>query len=218
MILTLLLAVSSASALDLRWWGVGPTVGTMAVPGKYPSAFPAAVRTDTDETLVDKVGGDVEFGVHGVLYPGTAGRLFGNATLGLGTAAWVQPELVVGYDGILVKDEEFQLLFGGGLGAGHERFNDKDTGNFLRVNYFPVRAQLSAFLRDRSRAYELGIYATYHLVSSQEYCTADGAQCVDGKGEASVGGAFYGAIGAQATLYFGDFRNKNSGEKKKKGK
>lgn len=217
MILALLLAATPAHALDLRWWGVGPTVGTMAIPGRYPSAFPAAVRTDGDP-LVDKVRGDIEVGAHGVIYPGTAGRIFGIATLGFGTSTWIQPELVIGYDGIIVQDQEFQLLFGGGAGAGHETFRSAATGDVLKVNYFPLRAQLTALLRDKSRAYELGIWGGYHIPASQQYCVS-GGECVEGKGDEAVAGALYATLGAEATLYFGDFRKKeSSGKGKNKGK
>ena len=37
MMLSLLLALTpTASALDLMWWGVGPTLGTMLFPDQYP--------------------------------------------------------------------------------------------------------------------------------------------------------------------------------------
>jgi len=210
MILALLLASTPAHALDLRWWGVGPTVETMVIPTKYPSAFPAVVRTDGDTTLVDKVRGDVEVGAHAILYPGTAGRIWGIGTIGFGTSGWIQPELTIGYDGVMVKDSEFQLLLGVGLGAGHERYNNKEDGTFLRANYFPVRVNLDALLRDKSRAYELGLWGTYHIVAAQEYCDKDGGNCLAGKGDADVAGALYAALGVEATLYFGDFRSKGS--------
>lgn len=223
MMIALLLAAAPAFAVDAQWWGVGPTIETMAIPSSYPFSFPAAVRDTNDKgedvLLVDKVRGDVEIGARAVLYPGKTGRITALGTLGFGTSHFFQPELVLGYDAVLVKDESFQLLFGGGIGAGHETYGNADNDDKLKVNYFPLRAGLSALLRDKSRAYEIGLWGTYHLVSSQRYCAAD-AECVDGKTkpdgtEATVAGAAYGALGAQATLFFGDFRNKGSSGKGK---
>lgn len=208
----LLLALSgSAHALDLRWWGVGPTIGTMALPTKYPTSLPYIAQGE-----VEKVRGDVEVGVEAVLYPGKTGRLFAHGTVGLGTAHWVNPELVVGWDAILLKDEELQVLWGAGLGAGSERFHSGVDNDFLRVNYFPLRTQVSVLLRDKVRAYEASIWGTFHIAGSQEFCTtAEKSSCSSAKdADQAIGGAVYFGVGAEATLYFGDFKSK--GAKKKK--
>lgn len=212
----LLALLPSASALDLKWWGVGPSIGTMAIPTRYPASLPTVAQDE-----VDKVKGDVALAMEGVLYPSGSGRVFGRAGVGLGTSGWTSPELVVGWDQILFKDEEFQLLFGGGIGYGSETFHDAQGEDFLRVSYFPLRAQMSALLRDKPRAYEIDIYGTYHIVGEQLYCTsrdqlaADG--CVTGaEGGGLIAGAVYLGIGAEATLYFGDFRSKGKNKKKKK--
>ena len=165
MLLTLLALAAPAHALDLKWWGVGPDIGTMAIPGQYPVALPTVAQGE-----VDKVKGDVEVGIRGVIYPSGTGRLFGLGTLGFGTSGFGEQEFTLGWDQALIKDEEFQLLFGLGIGAGHERFKDKGGDDYLNVNYFPIRAQLTALLRDRVRAYSIDIYGTYHIVGGQEYC------------------------------------------------
>ncbi len=211
MLFSALLALCSpAHALELKWWGVGANIGTVAIPGKYPIALPSVAQGE-----VDKVKGDAEIGVRGVIYPSGSGRVFGLATLGFGTSGWGQQEFTVGWDQVIVKDEEFQLLFGAGIGAGHERFKDKGSDDYLNVNYFPIRAQLGALLRDRVRAYQIDIYGLYHIVGGQEYClsTADTA-CTSGKdGGGLVAGAVYAGLGAEATIYFGDFRSKGGGGK-----
>lgn len=208
MFLTLLALNAPAHALDLKWWGVGPTIGTLAIPGKYPVALPTVAQGE-----VDKVKGDVEIGARGVIYPSGNGRVFGLATLGFGTSGWGQQEFTLGWDQALVKDEEFQLLFGAGIGAGHERFKDKANGDYLNTNYFPIRGQLTALLRDRVRAYAVDIYGTYHIVGGQEYCTSTtDASCTSGKdGGSLIAGALYVGVGAEATFFFGDFRSKGGG-------
>lgn len=217
MFLTLLLSlVSPAHALDPWWWGVGPTLGTMAIPTKYPVSLPTVAQSDTDNAKIEKVRGDAEIGVRGVLYPGKTGRLYGNFAVGVGTARFLQPELVLGYEAVIAKNQEFQLLFGGGLGVGHESYHDSDSDGVLKVNYFPLRADLTALLRDDSRAYQIGLFVTYHIAGSQEYCPApDSADCLAGN-ETSTGiaGALYLALGAEATLYFGDFKTKSKGKSK----
>lgn len=207
----LLIALSApAHALDLRWWGVGPTIGTMAIPTKYPTALPYVAQGE-----VEKVRGDVEIGVEGVLYPGKTGRLFGHGVVGLGTAGWTAPELVVGWDTILLKDEELQVLWGAGLGAGRETFRSAVDNDLLRVNYYPLRTQFSVLLRDKTRAYEASIWGTWHIAGSQEFCTSrERSSCVSAKdAEEIIGGAVYFGVGAEATLYFGDWRNKGGGKK-----
>ena len=219
MSLLLLALLPSAHALDVRWWGVGPTVGTVAVPTRYPVLFPTLAKEE-----ITAVRGDVEVGAKAVLYPGTSGRLYGLGTLGFGTGPFFQADLTVGYQGVLVKEQDFQLLLGGAIGAGHEKYDGADEGTVtddrLMVNYFPVRADLNALLRDKSRAYELGLFANWHIATSQGYCIGDqsGDDCARAKGDKTVGGALYLAVGAEATVYFGDFRNKDTGSSNQKGK
>ena len=208
MILLLVSLLSPAQALELRWWGVGPTVGTVAIPGKYPIALPTVAQGE-----VEKVKGDVEIGAQGVLYPSGFGRIFLLGSLGFGTAGYGQQEFTVGWDQAIVKDEEFQLLLGAGIGAGHERFKDKGEANYLDVNYFPIRGQLTALLRDRVRAYQIDIYGFYHIVGGQEYCLSDDdISCTSGaEGGGLIAGAVYGGLGAEATIFFGDFRSRGKG-------
>jgi hypothetical protein len=205
-VIALLLALCEpAAALDARWWGVGPTIGTMAVPTKYPVSLPNLAQNE-----VEKVRGDVEVGAEAVLYPGKAGRVFAHGTIGFGTAGWLQPELVVGWDTVVLRDEELQVLWGAGLGAGAETFHSATDNDVLRVGYFPLRTQVSLLLRDKVRAYEASLWGTWHIAGSQELCTAgDTASCEPAKGDALVAGALYFGVGAEATLYFGDWKNKN---------
>lgn len=213
MIIAAMLAASSpALALELKWWGIGPSIGTIAIPGKYPVSLPEVAQGQ-----VDKVKGDVEIGVRGVIYPGGTGRIFGLGTFGFGTSAFGQQEFTVGWDQIIIKDEEFQLLFGAGIGAGHERFKDQGEDDYLNVNYFPIRAQISALLRDRVRAYQIDIYGLYHIVGGQEYCGSNlESTCISGAdGGGVIAGAVYAGLGAEATIFFGDFRSKGGGGGKK---
>jgi hypothetical protein len=212
MILGLLLAtVDSARALDTQWWGIAPTVGTMAIPGRYPSSFPANAKDADGEPLVEKVRGDISFGVHGVLYPVRADRLALRGLIGLGIGQpWSSFQATVEYDHALVNTDGFQLLAGAGIGAGTERFSGVDTApdGYLVANYFPVRAQVSALLRDRTRAYEVSLYGTWHIVADQTYYADQDDEGLTGADAATVPGAFYAGIGIEASVFFGDFKNK----------
>lgn len=203
---SLLALCSPAQALDVRWWGVGPIVSTIVIPGQYPVSLPTVAQGE-----VDKVKGDIELGVRGVVYPSGIGRIFLQGSLGFGTSAWGQQEFALGWDQVLVKDEEFQLLFGAGIGAGHERFKDKGKTDYLNVNYFPVRGQLTALLRDRVRAYQVSVYGLYHIVGGQQYCTSATADCTSGAdGDGLIAGALYAGMGAEVSVLFGDFRSRGN--------
>lgn len=222
MILGLLLSLP-AHAIDLQFWGVGPMVGTMAIPSDYPFVLPSNAYKGEDDPRVKDVKGDFEFGAHGVAYPSGGGRLFGIAQLGFGTNSWRRSEFVFGWDQAIIREKDFQLLMGAGVGAGRETFPQNGDGDgYLRVNYFPVRGQVSALLRDKSRAYEVGLYGAWHLASDQEWYGGDSDEEPELPGDGynrAVDTGVYAEIGAQATVYFGDFRtNKEERRKKKKKK
>ena len=212
MILALFSVVSApAHAFDVHWWGVGGTVGTLAIPGLYPSAFPQNARSADGDPLVQKVRGDVSFGVHALLYPDNRNRLGLRGLLGVGIGQpWSSAQVTLEYERALVTSDGFQLVAGAGLGAGTERFlGTADAADSrLVVNYFPVRAQIGPLLRDKSRAYEISIYATWHIVADQTWYEAEDAEGVTGADVAAVPGALYAGVGVEASVYFGDFRSK----------
>jgi hypothetical protein len=73
-----------AQALDPYMWGVGPRIGTMAIPGRYPVSFPDEIRND-DESGLERVRGDLFFGVDSTYYASAHSRVGAFAGLGLGT-------------------------------------------------------------------------------------------------------------------------------------
>lgn len=218
MLLSTLLALAQpAAALEVKWWGVGPTVGTMAVPGKYPFAFPANAKDADGEPLVQKVNGDISFGARAVVYPVPKSRIGARALVGVGIGQpWSSAQFTLEYDGALINEDGLQLLAGAGIGAGFERFGGIESApeGYLVANYFPVRAQLSALLRDRTRAYEVSIYGMWHIVADQTYFSDANAEGIAGNDtEALVPGALYGGFGIEGTVFFGDFRSRKGGGK-----
>ncbi len=228
--ISLIALIGTAQAIDLKWWGVGPNIASNLFPIEYPTSFPAGAKVGGltgGDPLVDKVGFDLEVGGRGVLYPTSAGRLGARFQLGFGQNRFFRQEFTLEYDGTIVKQGSFQLLFGGGIGVGHERFNDDLGEDWLSVNYYPLRVQLAGLLRDNSRAYELGIFGTWHIAGAQKYYqNAADNNPTDGKGNASVAaGALYFGVGLDLTVYFGDFftdkkkrTNKNGSNNNRKKK
>lgn len=204
-----LLSSTPAHALELRFWGVGPTMGTMLFPGAYPLAAPSNVDTADGGLKIEKVRGDVEIGVRGILYPGPKGRLSARFDHGFGTNGFSRNEFVVGYDKVAWRDEELQVLVGGGAGVGGETFPQKDDGDgYLDVSYYPLRAEASALLRLGDQAVEVGAHADFHLVSQQPwYRNSDDEDPLPGSAGSSIGlsGAAYLGVAVEATYYFGDF-------------
>lgn len=215
------LLVLAAPAHAERWWGVGPTLGTMGFPLAYPALMPALAQGSSGNNLVDPVAFDLRLGAHGVYYTGGGGRVGARLLLGVNFAAWGAQEATIEYEWILTKDEKFQAFAGGGIGFGHEAFGSSSSDvTKLDVTYFPLRAQAGVLWRDRTRAYEADVFGTWHLAGDQTFTTSKG---VEKKGTAVADpfatdgtksdAALYVAIGAEFTVYFGNFRNKGKGKK-----
>lgn len=231
-----LLLVSAAHADP--WWGIGPELGTMGFPVEYPALMPALAQTSKGANLVDPVRFDLRLGAHGVYYIGKSGRLGARLQYSGNFAAWNAQEATAEWDWVLMRQDNFQFFGGVGLGFGHDHFAAaepaKGTDPYLDVTYFPVRGQLGMLWRDRTRAYEANLFATWHIAGDQRFSkTGDVADEETGTAVADPFGtdtkksdaALYVAVGAEITVYFGNFRNKgggnddNDGKKgKKKGK
>lgn len=227
--MTVLLLVSAAHA-D-HWWGIGPSIGTMGFPVEYPAIMPALAQNANGNNLVDPVKFDLRIGGHAVYYVGGGGRVGARAYYGANFATWSSQELTVEYEWILHKQDNFQVLAGAGLGFGHDRFGaaepSGDNNPYLDVTYFPLRGQVGVLWRDRTRAYEANLFGTWHIAGDQRFSkTGDVADEETGTAVSDPFGgdttksdtALYVAVGAEITVYFGNFRNKGGGDDDKKGK
>jgi hypothetical protein len=213
-----------------HWWGVGPLVGTTGFPIEYPAVMPALAQDADGNNLVEPVRFDLRVGGHAVYYLGGGARIGTRLWYGGNFDTWSAQEITAEYELILTKEDKFQVLAGGGLGYGHDRFgasaDAKKPDAYLDVVYFPLRAQLGALWRDRTRAYEVDIFATWHIAGEQRFsATGDAADEETGTAVADPFGsdatksdaALYAAIGAEATVYFGNFKNKGGGKDDDKG-
>lgn len=196
MLLAMLLA-APAYAIEFRWWGIGPTFGTRIVPLQYPIYPKAADGFDTIE-------GNFEAGIKTALYAGNIGRVQLRGEIGGDFSIWRSEEFTFGWDQLLVKDGELQLLLGGQVGVGHERtFSAEGENPYWDVQYFPIRAELGGLLRDKWRGYELDLWGAWHIVGKQENCASDG-DCTS-PADLADGVAFYAGVGVEATIFFGSF-------------
>lgn len=223
----LLALVSSAHAG--HWWGVGPTIGTMGFPIEYPALMPALAQDNDGDNLVDPVLFDLRVGAHGVYYLGDGGRIGARLLYAGNFAAWSSQEVTVEYDWVLTKSDSFQVFGGGGLGFGHDNFGkaDGDSGKgattaSLDVTYFPLRAQIGILWRDRTRAYEANLFGTWHIAGDQSFKKSESAEPEHGTAVSDPfaddatksDAALYVAVGAEVTVYFGNFKSKSKSKSK----
>lgn len=207
-LLALTLLTQPAQAVEFRWWGIGPTLGTRVVPLSYP-VFPGFVKDGDGDPLVAPVKGNLEVGAHAVLYVGNVGRVGLRGRLDTNFGPWFGQEVTIEWDQMLIRDGELQLLLGFGLGLGHERFYDEEIEGYLDNQHFPLRVQVGGLMRDKWRAYEINLYGTWRIIGASELCDAEG-DCSTG-GEAAEdffdSFGFYAGIGLEATVFFGNFKS-----------
>lgn len=230
--MTVLLLVSSALADP--WWGIGPSLGTMGFPVDYPAVMPELAQSSKGKNLVDPVQFDLRVGAHGVYYLGKSGRMGARLYYGGNFAAWNSQEMTVEWDWILMRHENFQVFGGAGLGFGHDHFGSVEGTEkkdpYLDVTYFPLRGQIGMLWRDRTRAYEANLFGTWHIAGEQTFSATGKAEDEEngtavsdpfGTDTTKSDAALYVAVGAEITVYFGNFRNKGGADDKddnKRGK
>ena len=187
------LVAADAHAVETYMWGVGPRIGTHFLPAQYPISFPKSV---SDDGFIDKVGFDLFAGADAVFYLGPKGRLGVLGGLGFG-AQYFDANLVFRYDWVFFTST-IDLFLGGGVGFGSQTMGDKDTDAKLVTSYFPLRVEFGGMIPDRTRAYQLQIFASYNIPATQDYTDATGVDV-----DATWG--FWLNAGIELTVYFGDF-------------
>ena len=189
-----LLASTPALAAESYMWGIGPRVGTNAIPGAYPVAFPKQVKEDG---TIPKVRADVMFGADAVYYITKRTRLSAMGGMGLGKGFTdLHSSFRYNYVG---QTGALDLLVGGGAGFGTMTFRGEDGSN-LRVPYYPLRAEASALLRDEWRGYQASIFGQLNVPSNHFYENSAGEE-VDVRGTPFN----YATVGIEFAVFFGDF-------------
>ena len=178
---------------EVYLWGVGGRVGTIAIPGRYPSSFPGAVN---DDGGFDKVKGDIILGAEGLYWADKHSRIVVDLGAGLGSG-YSDYHLMVKYHR-MEPTSALDYFYGGGIGVGTSSFTD-GTQRALRVPNYPLRGEGGLMVRDNPMAYQAMLFVQVDIPGSSEYTDASGAV-------QEVGWGFYGQIGVELALFYGDFK------------
>ncbi len=140
-----------ADGIEPWMWGIGANLGTVAVPGQYPLAFPSKINNydfidsgpragddNSDEpkrdldangnprfTSLQRVKGDVRFGIDG-FYGIDKDNRIGASAFYAGGGGYSDMSLLLNYDRVLVNEKPFWVLGGLGLGVGTQTFKGTD--------------------------------------------------------------------------------------------
>ncbi|RME20115.1 MAG: hypothetical protein D6798_21215 [Deltaproteobacteria bacterium] len=193
------LATSPAHADSGLWmWGVGPTLGTIVYPGRFPAAL------GDYPNLEGRVRGDVITGGHLVAYIDGENRLGSHVDLGFGSgytsAAWT-----LEYERILMRGSGIHVFAGGGLGFGTYTLRD-DAGK-LNTPTYELRGQVGALYKQKQTAEELSLFVKLPINGNPTYTPEGGT-----KEDATNAGNWF-HIGLMATVYFGDWTMPRKGNK-----
>lgn len=202
MMFALLAALLTPSALADNgpyMWGVGPSLGTIVYPGRFPAPFSKVENAAGEKATLtlDKVKGDIDVGARGALYLDKYNRLGAHAGLGFGGGGYRAAEFTAGYDFVALDKSQIGTFIGVGGGFGTMRFDTEDVGR-LHFSTYLLRAQLGALYRDKVRAYEVDFFGQLALTGPKEF-----ENYASDLTEEATGG-FYGHFGLEATCYFGD--------------
>ena len=210
-------------------WGVGPSVGTVALPFEFPTAFPKITVTDAngDESKerldLEQTKGDVYLGAKGALYINRSSRLVGRAGFGVGSAGYRSGELTGEYQFMPVSENNVDAFLGLGAGFGKmhwQTYCPDDTEvtcvdtyahpGDLSFSNFLLRGSAGGMYRTRNNGFELSAFLQLVLGGAKEFTPQGDAVSVE------ASGGFYPYVGVEGTVYFGDFKPPGEGGKKKK--
>ena len=219
-------------------WAIGPKIGTIVVPGRYPLSLPSKIENynfiedgprsgddnaeepnrDLDAngdplySSIERVKDDLQIGADGFYALDKENRIGAGVGLAFGKR-FSDMHFTFNYDRVLVKEDPFNVVAGVQAGFGSMRFNGEDPDETLRIPYFPVRARVQGQFMDKTRMYALGIFAGTAIPSNHYYTDLQG-------NEQEIGSAFNWALnlaaGIEAQVSFGDLTPPK--KKKKKGK
>ena len=97
------------------------------------------------------------------------------------------------------------------MGFGSQKFTSETGSAELTMGTAVLRAQIGAYYKTPTSAFELAFFGIYDYPLIQEYTGNAG-------NTSEVSGGMYAQFGIEGTVYFGDFKppKKNKGKKKKK--
>ena len=203
MLWTLLMTPLVQASQGPYMWGVGPTISTIVLPGTHPFNFP----DEADAAGFKGTGGDVGFGLHGVMYMRATQRFGTHMWYHTGQNGYSSPNLTLEYDFVGSSANGVTVLGGLGGGFGSQSW-ENEAGSKLKMNTFILRAQGSVNYRTKANCVEIGAFVNMFLPSGQRIEKPNG-------NETDVGFVMYPTLGLEFTAFFGDFKPPKKGKNKR---
>ena len=200
-------------------WGV--SAQSILIPLEYPQSFPKIKSGGTPN--FQQVGQDVGLGVKGTMFISRKHRASVNPYyhMGFNESNYRAFGLNLEVDQIAVRERNVWGYYGLGGGTSNIRFANANNATITATQLY-AKGQVGALYFDRTKAYELSVYATFGTTGRERLTVNDTVYENNGllSGDDQLKGSlYYPTIGIQGTVYRGDFRKamQNPG-KGKKGK
>ncbi len=191
---TALLCSTAARAEGPYMYGYGLDVGTMLVPGQYPSVLPKQIRQD-EASQIEKVWQDMHLGLEVVAYSNARHRFGAAGAVGFGKN-FRDRYFMLKYARVMPWDAG-EIVLGGGAGVGRSKYTT-DGPEELKTPYYPLRVELGPVFRYDFMAIQPQLYGQYNVTWAHFYTNPEGE-------EEDVGTGLYGMIGVELNVYLGEF-------------
>jgi hypothetical protein len=212
-----LMASSTALADGTYMWGGGLVMGSIVVPGAYPSYFPSVTYgeektniSDLQGSTLSQVGGDFHIGLEGVYYLDGGNRVGLYTTTTLFSGDFKDRNFMLKY----AKVQDFGAadgVLGAGAGVGRSSWEGEGDEE-LMISHYPLRAEVGVMHREKEWAVQALLYGQYNLeANNRTYTNANGVAADD------VGRGVYAMLGFDLTAMIGDFKPPSSSSKKNSG-
>jgi hypothetical protein len=201
--------------------GWGLSAQSILIPLEYPQSFPEIKSGGTPN--FQQVGQDVGLGVKGTIFASRKYRASVNPYyhMGFNESNFRAMGLNVEVDQIAFRERNVWAYYGLGGGTSNLKFTSANESTLTATQLY-AKGQVGGMYFDRTKAYELSIYATFGT-TGREQITKNGTVYENSgmfsSDDALKGSLYYPTIGIQGTVYRGDFRKamQNPAKKGKKG-
>ena len=154
--------------------------------------------------------GDANLGVDMVYYVNHRSRVGLEAGFGFGSSHYRAASALLRYDVRLGPEGAIDFLAGGGVGVGQAWFGEKGDGSDYKLitPTYPIKGHVSGLIRDRTRAYQLSLFARIDVPGNSRYtrpvydADTDTTSLIETD---EVGPGVPLGFGADLTVFFGDW-------------
>ena len=202
-------------------WGV--SAQSILIPLKYPQSFPKFKDDETLTPVFQHVEQDIGLGFKGTLFASRKYRASVNPYYhrGFNESKYRAYGLNFELDQIAVREKNVWGYYGLGAGTANIRFANADNSALTGTQLY-AKGQVGALYFDRTKAYEVSLYATFGTTGRERVTVGSTDYENDGlfSGNDQLRNSrYFPTIGVQGTVYRGDFRKamQNPNNKRKKG-